>query len=370
MKTKFLSTLVFCIALVFCSAFIPIDGHGSKTNPPRKDKFIVVLDAGHGGHDPGKTTKSGLKEKDIALKITLDVGRRLENDPNIKVIYTRDKDVFVDLKERGAIANRIKADLFVSIHCNAHSSQASGAETYVLGLHRNETNFEVAKAENSAIFLEANYEEKYAQYDVNSPESIIGLTLMQEEYLDQSIYLAGLIQDSFRQKLNRHDRSVKQAGFIVLHQTVMPSVLVETGFITNTSEGRFLSSSKGQESIASSIAEAIVDYREHMSANDQLGIDNIVPAAEVEDMVFNNVIFKVQLAASSRSLPTKPYNFKGLQDIIREKEGKLYKYYYGETSNYNEIKSKLEEAKRQGYKTAYIVSFKNGVKTPVDDILN
>ncbi len=363
MKTKILSTLVFLTAIVFTSASAAI-------YPPGKDKFVVVLDAGHGGHDPGKTTKGGLKEKDIALKITLDVGHELEKNSNIKVVYTRKTDVFVDLMERGAIANRVKADLFVSIHCNAHSSQANGAETYVLGLHRTKTNFEVAKAENSAIFLESNYKEKYAQYDVNSPESIIGLTLMQEEYLEQSIYLAGLIQDNFREKLHRHDRSVKQAGFIVLHQTVMPSVLVETGFITNTSEGKFLNSTKGQESIAGGIAGAVEEYKAHMSDNDQLGIDAIVPVAKVEDVIYKDVIFKVQLAASSRNLATKPYNFKGLHDISKEKEGRLYRYYFGGTSNYNEIQGKLSEAKMHGFKSAYIVSFKNGIKTPVADILN
>ena len=363
MKTNIFYILVFFSAIVFNNAY-------AKTDPPGNQKFVVVLDAGHGGHDPGKTTKSGLREKDIALKITLDVGRELEKNKNIKVVYTRKKDVFVDLMERGAIANRVKADLFVSIHCNAHSSQARGAETYVLGLHRTKTNLEVAKAENSVIFLESNYKEKYAQYDVDSPESVIGLHLMQEEYLEQSIYLAGLIQDNFREKLHRHDRSVKQAGFIVLHQTVMPSVLVETGFITNTGEGKFLNSTKGQESIAGGIAGAVEDYREHMSSNEQLGIDAVVPAAEVEDVVYKNVVFKVQLAASSRNLATKPYNFKGLRDISREKEGRLYKYYFGHTSNYNEIQNKLDEAKRHGFRTAYIVSFKNGIKTPVKEILN
>ncbi|HEA28651.1 MAG TPA: N-acetylmuramoyl-L-alanine amidase [Leeuwenhoekiella sp.] len=362
MRTKLTYILVFTLCLVFTSSF-------TRLQPPGKDKFIVVLDAGHGGHDPGKQTRSGLREKDIALKITLDVGHELEKNKDIQVIYTREKDEFIDLEERGAIANRAKADLFVSIHCNAHSSQANGAETYVLGLHRNKTNFEVAKAENSVIFLESNYEEKYAQYDVNSPESIIGLTLMQEEYLEQSIYLAGLIQDNFRQKLNRHDRSVKQAGFIVLHQTVMPSVLVETGFITNTSEGKFLSSSRGQNAIASAIADAVVDYKEHMGTN-ELGITSTEPVAEVKDIIYEDVTFKVQLAASGNNIATKPYNFKGLRDITKAREGKLYKYYYGATSNYTEINEKLAQAKKSGFPTAYIVSFKNGIKTPVDHIVN
>lgn len=334
------------------------------------DKFIVVLDAGHGGHDPGKPSKAGYKEKEIALKIALEVGEELEREKDIKVVYTRKTDVFVDLFKRGEIANKAKADLFVSIHCNAHTSQASGAETYVLGLHRNKTNFEVAKAENEVIFLEDNYKDKYSQYDINSPESVIGLTLMQEEYLDQSIQLASLIQDNFRQKLNRKDRSVKQAGFIVLHQTVMPSVLVETGFITNNQEGKYLNSKKGQADIAGAIANAIEDYKKNVDSNDFLGITDIVPAVEVDDVIYKDVLFKVQIAASSKNVATKSYNFKGLNSISSAKEGKLYKYYYGSTPNYSEIKNKLEEAKSKGYTSAYIVSFKNGIKTPVKDILN
>lgn len=363
MRTKRIHILVFILILLSASSF---------NLPPHKakDQFVVVLDAGHGGHDPGKQTRNGLREKDIALDITLKVGSILEENKNIKVVYTRKKDEFIDLEERGAIANRAKADLFVSIHCNAHSSQANGAETYVLGLHRNKTNFEVAKSENSVIFLESNYEEKYAEYNVNSPESVIGITLMQEEYLEQSIYVADLIQHNFREKLHRNDRSVKQAGFIVLHQTVMPSVLVETGFITNTSEGKYLNSSSGQRNIAGAIAEAIVDYEDHVATNESLGISNIEPAAEVEERLYKNVIFRVQLAASSRSIATKPYNFKGLHDVIKEREGNLYKYYYGETASYNQINQKLEDAKAKGFSTAYIVSFKNGIKTPVSDIVN
>ncbi len=363
MRTKITYFIVFVLIGVLTSSFLYVQ-------PRDNDKFIVVLDAGHGGHDPGKPSKNGFKEKDIALKIALEVGEELEKNKDIKVIYTRKTDVFVDLFKRGEIANHSKADLFVSIHCNAHTSQAYGAETYVLGLHRNKTNFEVAKAENSVIFLEDNYEEKYAQYDLNSPESVIGLTLMQEQFLDQSIQLASLIQDSFRKKLNRKDRSVKQAGFIVLHQTVMPSVLIETGFITNNQEGRYLNSRKGQHEIASSIAGAIEDYKANVDTNDFLGIEDMVPVAKVEDKIVADVTFKVQIAASSRSLETKPYNFKGLSSISKAKEGNLYKYYYGATSNYTEIEQKLKQAKSKGYSSAYIVSFKNGIKTPIKDILN
>tara|TARA_R110002012_G_scaffold62690_1_gene164802 strand:+ start:1747 stop:2826 length:1080 start_codon:yes stop_codon:yes gene_type:complete len=356
MKTN-ISYIIVLSLILFCgNAF-------SNDKPVDSKRFVVVIDAGHGGKDPGKPSKTGVREKDVALKIALLLGEELSKNREIEVIYTRKTDVFVELDRRGEIANKAKADLFISIHCNAHTSQASGAETYVLGLHRNNTNFEVAKAENEVIFLEDNYEEKYAQYNLNSPESLIGLTLMQEEFLDQSIQLASLVQDNFREKLNRKDRSVKQAGFVVLHQTVMPSILIETGFITNNEEGRYLNSSSGQREIAHAIATAIEEYRENVSANDFLGISKVVPAVEVKDVVFKDTNYKVQIAASSKNVEAKAYNFKGLPEISKEKEGRLYKYYYGDTSNYSEIQRKLSEAKSKGYKTAYIVSFKNGVKT-------
>ncbi len=342
----------------------------ANLKPQDTKKFVVCIDAGHGGGDPGKNTNSGIKEKDIALKIALLVGEQLAHDKDIEVIYTRKTDVFIGLEERGHIANRAKADLFISIHCNAHHSQASGAESYVLGLHRNQTNLEVAKAENEVIFLEDNYQEKYAQYNLNAPESLIGLTLMQEEFLDQSIQLASYVQNNFREKLKRKDRSVKQAGFVVLHQTVMPSILIETGFITNTDEGKYLNSSKGQREIAGSIANAVIEYKDNVRANDFLPLQKELPVAQVEDVVIEDAVFRVQLAASSRSLETKAYNFKGLSPIEKEKEGKLYKYYYGRTSNYTEIQRKLQEAQSKGYKTAYIVAFKNGIKRNANDFIN
>ncbi|MFD2825497.1 N-acetylmuramoyl-L-alanine amidase [Leeuwenhoekiella polynyae] len=361
------TTAIYILVFLF---IIPSKKGFANLKPDDFKKFIVVIDAGHGGHDPGKNTRNGIKEKDIALKIALLIGDELQKRKDIEVIYTRKTDVFIGLEERGHIANRAEADLFISVHCNAHNSQASGAETYVLGLHRNKTNFEVAKAENEVIYLEDNYEEKYAQYNLNSPESVIGLTLMQEEFLDQSIQLASYVQDNFRQKLKRKDRSVKQAGFVVLHQTVMPSILIETGFITNNDEGRFLNSSSGQREIAHAIAQAVEKYKENVLTNNFLGLQKEVPVAEVKDVVVAGAIFKVQIAASSKSVDPKPYNFKGLRGISRSKEGKLYKYYYGDTSNYTEIERMLREAQAKGYKTAYIVAFKNGIKQNANDFIN
>lgn len=335
-----------------------------------KDEFIVVLDAGHGGHDPGKHAKSGLKEKDIALKIVLGIGEILEKNKNIKVVYTRKTDVFVDLVKRGKIANNANADLFVSVHCNAHNSQAYGSETYVLGIHRNKTNFEVAKAENEVIFLEENYEENYAGFDPNTPESFIGLSFMQEEYLDQSIKLATIIQDNFTNQLKRKNRGVKQAGFIVLHQTVMPSVLIETGFVTNTNEGQYLNSNKGQLELSTAIANAIMDYKTDVDLNVGNHIEKpIADTSPINKNSITNIVFKVQLAASRRALDPKPYNFNGLNEVSREKTDNLYRYYYGNTTDYHQVQQLQIQAQNKGYKTAFITAFKDGKRVKVSEAL-
>lgn len=370
MKTNSLKFLVLLITGILISASTP------TKNYTEKSKFVVVLDAGHGGKDPGNRG-GGFNEKDIALSIILKIGAELEKDKNIKVVYTRDSDVFIPLEQRGKIANDAKADLFVSVHCNAHNSQASGTETFVLGIHRNSTNFEVAKRENSVIFLEENYEVTYDGFDPNSPESSIGMTIMQEEYLDQSILLADFVQKKFTHDLKRTNRGVKQAGFIVLHQTYMPSVLIETGFLTNKEEGPYLNSSYGQTKMADAIVDAIKDY----SHNINLGVlDNLEKNAPVEITTKENKIeafkdnyegitFKVQLAASSKKLEPKSSNFKGLTPVFREKEGKLYKYYFGATSSYSQIQNLHTEAKTKGYKTSFLVAFKDGDKITVNDAL-
>lgn len=338
--------------------------------------FIVVLDAGHGGKDPGKVGYKNFKEKDIALKIVLEVGKLLEKEQNIKVVYTRKTDVFIGLKERGRIANKADANLFVSIHCNAHHTQASGAETWALGTHANKQNFEVAKAENSVILLEDNYKVNYKGFDPNSPESVIGLTLMQEEYLDQSILLASILQNGFSKELKRKDRGVKQAGFVVLHQTYMPSVLIETGFITNKSEGTFLGSSAGQSKFSKTIYNGILKYYKQLTLNTVNGdavvvnsTENKVVQPSSKNAIDTNVLFKVQVASGTRKLETKSYNFKGLKGIERVKVGNSYKYYLGKTANFDEIKELQGLAKSKGYTTAFIVAFKDGKKVPVESVV-
>lgn len=329
----------------------------------QNETFTVVLDAGHGGHDPGNIGYKKYKEKDIALSIVLQVGKILEANDNIDVIYTRKTDVFVDLWERGEIANRADADLFVSIHCNAHSSQAYGAETWVLGLHANKQNLEVAKKENEVVLLEENYEENYKGYDPNSPESLIGLTIMQEEYLDQSLQLASIVQNNMISDLKRRDRKVKQAAFVVLYQSYMPGILIETGFLSNKNEGAYLNSTKGQSEFSVSIAKGIEDYVNQVLLNTVTGISSS------DSNVDSNVIFKVQVASGSRKLETKSYNFKGLKGIERVKVGKSYKYYLGNTNDFETAKEFHEQAKEKGYKDSFIVAFKDGVKISVTEAI-
>ena len=331
--------------------------------------FVVVVDAGHGGKDPGnRGFQNKYTEKKIALNIALAIGKQLEKQPGIKVIYTRKTDVFVDLIKRAEIANKADADLFLSIHCDAHTSQAYGAGTFVLGLHANQRNFEVSKRENSVIFYEENFEKNYEGFDPSNPESVIGLTLMQETYLDQSIVAASTIQRRFVKNLGRKDRTVKQAGFIVLKYTYMPSVLVETGFLTNTKEGAYLNSSKGQQQMAVAIADAVVDYKNTLQKS-VVSQDEPLATEKPSLKSTSRPYFQVQIAASKNSLEPASYNFKGLSPIYKKTDGKIYRYFYGKTFAYETAKKWLRIAKRKGYKSAFITAFSNDKKIPLAQAL-
>ena len=336
--------------------------------------FTVVLDAGHGGRDTGNRG-NGYYEKKIALNIALTIGSLLEKQNGIKVIYTRKKDVFVDLIERANIANKADADLFISIHCDAFSqSSVYGAGTFVLGLHANDRNFQIAQKENSVIFLEEDYEQKYDGFDPNNPESVISLLLMQETYLDQSIVAANTIQQSFISNLSRKDRTVKQAGFVVLKYTYMPSILVEAGFLTNPKEGAYLNSTKGQQQISSTIADAVINYRNFLysSVSSENPIENNKPKSELVKNVkkdISTIYFSVQIAASKKSIATKPYNFKGLKPIQRQKEGKIYRYYYSQSKTIEGAKKLQTKAQKKGFKGAFLVAFKDGEKVDIKSVL-
>ncbi len=425
------------LSFIFCS-FITLASENQEEQDI--DPFVVVLDAGHGGHDPGNLG-NGYLEKNIALNIVLNVGKILEQNPNIKVVYTRKDDTFIDLFVRGEIANKANADLFVSVHCDSHSSDAHGAGTFVLGLHANKQNFEIAKKENSVIYLEDNYESRYADYDINSPESVIGLTIMQEEFLDQSISLAKMIQDNFTGNLKRKDRKVKQAGFIVLHQTFMPSVLVETGFLTNKSEGQYLNSLKGQKEMGSAIAKAILKYKEGIQGStfntpistkeeEMLPVvepikkeekQDTPPAVEVvkeekktvekpevvikedekpavvvkekskpskpivkveekevkkesvelpiDEKGKSRIEFRVQIMATVKVIPLDGDNFNGLNKLSKEQYKNFYRYMYGNVDTYQAAKLLKSNADLKGYKTSYIVAYKDGKRIPVKEAL-
>jgi N-acetylmuramoyl-L-alanine amidase len=241
---------------------------GFSANAPKAPEFRlkrVVIDAGHGGKDPG-ALGSYSKEKDIALSVALQVGKYVEqNLPGVEVIYTRKTDVFLELKERSNIANRNRADLFISIHCNAAGNRGIyGTETFVMGTKNFEANFDIVKRENAVILLEDNYEENYEGFDPSSPESYMMFNLMQKAFLSNSISLASKIETDFNSRVNRSSRGVKQAPFYVLWTTSMPSVLVELGFISNVNEERFLNSKDGQAYLASAIYRSIKAYKEEI----------------------------------------------------------------------------------------------------------
>ena len=369
MKTKLASLLVL---LLTCALFASFSVIKNDTQKP----FVVVLDAGHGGKDSGNIG-NGFVEKDIVLDVTLQIGKILEKVPGIKVVYTRKTDVLIDLYRRGPIANEVDADIFVSIHCDAFTNQAYGVGTFVMGVDKSGKNLNTAKKENEVIFLEDNYEERYAGFDPNRPESLIGLTLMQEEYLDQSINLAGLIQSNIVNNLKRKDRSVRSAPFWVLHSSYMPSVLVELGFLTNNKEGPYVNSKKGRRELATQVANGILMYKQNIALGTSNAQNPVITQDEVDaaikvsqEKIYDDVTFKVQLAAGSKKIATKAYNFKGLKNVAREKFGTLYKYFYGSTSNYTEIQLLKTFAQEKGYSSAYVVAFKDGQKVKLSEVLN
>lgn len=359
-----LRLLLLIFILSFCINF------GFSQN--NSGKFVVVLDAGHGGKDAGNMGNNYL-EKDIALNIVLKVGEQLEKYEDLHVIYTRKTDVFIPLDKRADIANKANADLFVSIHCNGVANSApSGTETFVLGLHRNKDNLEIAMKENSVIKFEEDYEVKYDGFDPESPESYIGFTIMQEEFLDQSVLLADFVQKQFQSTLNLKNRGVKQAGFLVLRETYMPSVLIETGFLTNKNEGAFLNSKKGQNQLSEAIVDGINNYKNIINVKaleSELSEYRVSSSDVLED--FSSVTFKIQLAASSRKIEPSPQNFKKLSPITRYQENDLFKYLFGETSNYLNAQTLRDKAKAEGYTSAFIVAFNSsGEKISIKEALN
>lgn len=325
----------------------------------------IVIDAGHGGKDPG-CHGAYSNEKHVCLDMALMLGQFInEKYPDIDVVYTRKTDVFVELDERASIANRNNADLFICIHANAASASAYGTETYVLGLHRTEAQERVAERENATIHYEENAEEKYKDFDL-SPDAIIARQLQLSVYLDQSINFAEKLQTEFK-TIGRHDRGVKQAGFLVLYKTTMPSVLIETGFLTNPTEEKFLSDSLTQQKMATAMFDAFKKYKNELEGIEEQVIDETpkekdpvknktVEAVEKKD----DIVFRVQIETSSNKVSLTDSKFRG-ENVYEYYQGGLYKYTVGKHINdFNAANNLKKEMREKGFEYAFVVAFLNG----------
>lgn len=374
---------------IFLNSFISINAQDNR--------FIVVLDAGHGGKDPGAKGKIS-NEKDINLAVVKEVGKLMEDNKELKVIYTRKTDKYLTLQERADIANQNHADLFLCIHTNASKNRSAfGAETYTLGLAKTQSNLEVAMRENSVILLEKDYKTKYEGFDPTSVDSYIMFEFMQDKFLDKSIELASLIQTHFNYH-GRLDRGVRQAGFWVLHRSACPSVLVELGFISNPEEELFLNSKEGQRKMAEAIYKAFLEYkREHDKRNGvsknlvNTGIKTDVKQNETSDISTNqttdpnnvsastvqlsdnildnqSVVFKIQIFASRKKLPPNAPDFKGIKEVAFYEEDGLYKYTVGAESDYNNI-LKLRNEIKSKFPEAFIIAFKGNNKISIKEAL-
>lgn len=381
--------------------------------------FVVVIDAGHGGHDPGAIGKIS-KEKNINLNVALKVGNLIKrNCDDVKVVYTRSKDVFIPLDRRAEIANNAKADLFISIHTNALAKNrtAKGASTWTLGLAKSEANLDVAKRENSVILYESDYQTRYAGFNPNSAESYIIFEFMQDKYMEQSVHLASLVQKQFRHTCKRVDRGVHQAGFLVLKASAMPSILIELGFISTPEEERYLNSEAGANTMANGIYRAFLNYKREHEIRLTGASKTIIPAEQEErnapeiaqiqqDLQKENpnrqqkelvaeantkpanaskstskrpivaesatndseITFKIQILTSSKPLAKNDKRLKGLKNVDYYKEKGLYKYTYGASGDYNKVLRTKRSITPQ-FKDAFIIAFRNGEKMNINEAI-
>lgn len=333
-----------------------------------QDKFVVVIDAGHGGKDGG-AVRGKYKEKSINLGVATALGELIEkNHKDVKVVYTRKSDVFVGLDKRASIANKAKANLFISIHTNsttAKSTTATGSSTYILGLAKSDENLDVAKRENSVILLEDNYSSKYEGFDPDSPESYIIFEFMANKYMEQSLQFATFIQKDIASIAKRKNRGIHQAGFLVLKSTGMPSVLIELGFINNPTEAQYLSSDAGEKAMANSIYQGFKKYKQDF---DKKQGSKQVTASKSSKKNSNKTIksgkedeikYAVQILTSNKKLATNSSHFKGLSPVEYYKDGNNYKYIYGMTTNSNEI-TEMKKKVKSKFKDAFVVKFRDG----------
>lgn len=356
---KFLSKFIF---ILFCTSILSVAQiFGQK-------QFTVVLDAGHGGHDAG-AIGSYMREKNINLAVVKRLGSLIsQNHPDVKVVYTRRSDVFISLQRRADIANQNHADIFISIHTNAtRGRSAFGTETFVLGLAKTKSNLEVAMKENSVITLEDDYKTKYQGFDPNSIDSYIMFEYMQDRYLDKSLQLATLIENQFKRK-KRYSRGVKQAGFLVLHKSACPSVLVELGFISNRAEEKYLSTNHGRNELADAIYKAFEIYKQDYDRKSGIIHKPNPEIIKVQQVADDDVVFKIQLFALERILIKNHSAFKGLKDVTYYREGNFYKYTYGESTSFDEIE-KIRKEIADKFPDAYIIAFKGNQKITVGEAI-
>ncbi len=354
------------IVLIFLNLCLTSSIYSQESN--EYSLKTVVIDAGHGGKDPGTSGRKA-KEKDVTLAIALKLGTYIEeNIPEVKVIYTRTTDIFVPLNERAEVANKNKADLFISIHVDGwHNPKTYGTSTYVMGLHKTEENLELAKKENSVILLEEDYTSKYEGFDPNSAESYIIFSFLQNTFLEQSLNYAAFVENEFETKAVRKSRGVKQAGFLVLWKTTMPSVLIETGFLTNQREERYLLTKEGQEYIASAIYRAFKSYKATIEENSKF-ITKIEPKSSIEDT--NEVFFKIQIASSSNAISISSDYFKGIENIEEFKFSESYKYTVGSSSSFEKI-VEFKKLITDKFPDAFIIAInKNNQLIPLNEALN
>lgn len=341
----------------------------SGVDPNRVD--VVCLDAGHGGKDPGNLGTGRFKttEKHISLNVTKLVGKYIqENFPGVKVVYTREDDRFIELAERCAIANKAKADVFISIHCNANDKhEPHGTESFVMGLHKTEANMRTAMKENAAILLEEGHSLKYDGYDPKDPESMIALSLRQNAYIDHSLLLSAAVQRQFKERAGRTDRGVKQAGFLVISYTTMPAILIELGFLTNQDEEDYLQSAKGQEHMASAIYRAFKEYKNTLEGTDVSSIPAEADTTRVDTTkevttekpaaTDSGVRFKVQIVTSSKRIALEPKNFKGLDGVSEMKGNDLWKYSVGDEPTLDAARMVQKRCREKGFDGCFIVAY-------------
>lgn len=372
---------------------------GFTPETPQGVIHTIVLDAGHGGSDPGNlgTGRYKTTEKDITLDVTLRVKKYIEEAfPNVNVILTRDDDSYPTLEKRVEIANTSEADLFLSIHCDAFTKEsAHGSGTYVMGMHRSDEALRIAMKENAAIYNEENYQERYS-FDPKDPDTYIALTLRQNTYLDQSLKLSQNIQDQFRDRVGRVDRGVRQAGYYVICFTNMPSALVELGFLTNKKEEDFLNTEDGKSYMASAIFRAVRDYKsdidgvqyttveeekeEELESEGELELDEEVETATPHSSAWKEKIcykeikrgvkFQVQIATSSTQVATTPTNFNGLDRVDEYFSNGLYKYAAGSTKKYKHALEMKDVLRNNGFDGAFVIAFKDGERVTLEEAMN